>query len=117
MASGARHRFGSPAPGREIYYRKRRRRFALPAHSIKLLLNRQVLHKAPVAAGVNLNIPNALPGDDCVCLIPERHDWHVAANDLLNLRVELFRLFAIEGVNCFPDQRVEFLVAVATTIS
>ena len=37
-----------------------------------LLLDRQVLHEAPVAAGVNLDVPDAFLSDDDVRLVPER---------------------------------------------
>ena len=68
-----------------------------------VLLHSQVLHEAPVAAGINLNVLHILLGDDHVRLVPKREYRRFTTHDLLYALVKLLRFFAVKSIDCLGD--------------
>jgi hypothetical protein len=84
---------------------------------VSLICDGHVSDKAPVAARINLDVIDVLTGDDYVCLIPQRKDWQVVANDRLNLPEEVAGLLPVECIDRFLQQSIKFFVAVTAPIS
>ena len=84
---------------------------------LSLFCDGHVSDKAPIAARINLDVIDVLPGDDYVCLIPQREDWQVATNDRLNPGVEVVGLLPVECIDRFLQQCIKFFVAVTAPIS
>src|SRR5438874_11350890 len=82
----------------------------------RLLCYRQILHESPIAAGVDMNIANALFGDHHVRLIPERKYRRVVADYLLNPGVERDCLLSVPGLDRLFQKLVERDVAVTATV-
>src|SRR5712691_6418337 len=81
-----------------------------------LLSYRQVLYESPITAGVDVNVANALFGDDHIRLIPKRKYRRVVADYLLNLGVERDCLLSVPDLDRLFQKRVERDVAVTTTV-
>src|ERR1051325_1309317 len=82
-----------------------------------LFFNGQVSDKSPIAARININISHRFLRDDDVGLIPQGQHRHVATDNLLDARIELFSLVAIESIYRLVDEAIELPIAVAAAIS
>src|SRR5438132_10743236 len=83
---------------------------------MSVLLHGQVAHKAPVAAGVDLDIADGLLCYHHVRLVPKRKQWHVAADNCLGLCVERGSLRVIIGIDGFLKNGVELLILIAAAV-
>ncbi len=89
---------------------------ALPYACAPLLSYRQIPHESPITAGVDVNVADALFGNDHVRLIPERKYRRVVADYLLNLGVERDCLLSVPGLDRLFQKRVERDVAITATV-
>ncbi len=78
FAFGSKRRAGMPANRRQGRLRSAVRRS---------LRHRQILYEAPIAARIDVNIPDGLFGNHHVGLVPQRKHRHISTNYLLSLRV------------------------------
>src|SRR5205823_4819040 len=71
---------------------------------------------APIAAGVYLNISDTLLANHHVSLIPQRKDGHVAADDVLGLRIKRRGPGVVVGVHGLREDLIELRIAIAAAI-
>jgi len=86
------------------------------ADTSSLLRDRQIAHERPIAAGWDLYVADRLARDDDIVGVPERERRHLAADEFLRLRVELFSTCAVGGADGFAQNFVEFRIVVAAAV-
>src|SRR6266571_9546399 len=64
-----------------------------------------------------MNVADVLPGNHHVRLIPERKHRHIAADDLLRLRVERRGFGVIVSVSSFVEKLIKLRVFVSASIA
>src|SRR5437763_14738409 len=89
---------------------------SLRAGLLTLLLLRQILHKSPVAARVNVNVADVLFDDHHVRLVQEWKHRHIAANNLLGLRIKWTGDRVDVGVLSIVKDLIQFRITVTAAI-